>query len=184
MSLLYNLQSWTIPFVRVHSSTLRVHKYHLKLTELFLLYVCIAEPATKAAESKPQPATTAATSAPQPQKSAPSTTSPPPREMPPVPSVPKEPLSVKPVGSPTPAPVSAKPSAAPAPAGAPKKGTPGIDYISGSRAEQRVKMSRMRLRIASRLKEAQNTAAMLTTFNECDLRSVPRNRHTQLAYST
>lgn len=34
-----------------------------------------------------------------------------------------------------------------------------------------VKMNRMRLRIAQRLKEAQNTCAMLTTFNEVDMRS-------------
>lgn len=33
-----------------------------------------------------------------------------------------------------------------------------------------VKMNRMRLRIAQRLKEAQNTCAMLTTFNEVDMR--------------
>lgn len=33
-------------------------------------------------------------------------------------------------------------------------------------------MSRMRLRIADRLKEAQNVNAMLTTFNEVDMRSV------------
>jgi pyruvate/2-oxoglutarate dehydrogenase complex dihydrolipoamide acyltransferase (E2) component len=33
-----------------------------------------------------------------------------------------------------------------------------------------VKMNRMRLRIAERLKEAQNTNAMLTTFNEVDMR--------------
>lgn len=37
------------------------------------------------------------------------------------------------------------------------------------RSETRVKMTRMRQRIASRLKEAQNTAAMLTTFQECDM---------------
>lgn len=41
--------------------------------------------------------------------------------------------------------------------------------VVGPRAEQRVKMSRMRLRIAQRLKDAQNTCAMLTTFNEVDL---------------
>ncbi|BGP39745.1 hypothetical protein JCM10450v2_003715 [Rhodotorula kratochvilovae] len=39
----------------------------------------------------------------------------------------------------------------------------------GSRNETRVKMSRMRARIAERLKEAQNTAASLTTFNEIDM---------------
>ena len=37
------------------------------------------------------------------------------------------------------------------------------------RSETRVKMTRMRQRIAQRLKEAQNTAAMLTTFQECDM---------------
>ncbi len=38
--------------------------------------------------------------------------------------------------------------------------------------EQRVPMSRLRQRVAERLKEAQNTAAMLTTFNEADMQSV------------
>lgn len=52
---------------------------------------------------------------------------------------------------------------------------PPADYsreITGTRTEQRVKMNRMRLKIAARLKEAQNTNAMLTTFNEIDMRSV------------
>lgn len=40
---------------------------------------------------------------------------------------------------------------------------------AGDRSETRVKMTRMRLRIAQRLKEAQGTAAMLTTFQECDM---------------
>ncbi|PPJ57861.1 hypothetical protein CBER1_00055 [Cercospora berteroae] len=39
----------------------------------------------------------------------------------------------------------------------------------GSRSENRVKMNRMRLRIAERLKQSQNTAASLTTFNEVDM---------------
>jgi 2-oxoglutarate dehydrogenase E2 component (dihydrolipoamide succinyltransferase) len=38
--------------------------------------------------------------------------------------------------------------------------------------EERVRMSRLRQRIAQRLKEAQNTAAMLTTFNEVDMSTV------------
>lgn len=38
--------------------------------------------------------------------------------------------------------------------------------------EERVKMSRLRLTIARRLKDAQNTAAMLTTFNEVDMSAV------------
>ncbi|OIW26759.1 dihydrolipoamide succinyltransferase [Coniochaeta ligniaria NRRL 30616] len=43
--------------------------------------------------------------------------------------------------------------------------TPGL----GNREERRVKMNRMRLRIAERLKQSQNTAASLTTFNEVDM---------------
>jgi 2-oxoglutarate dehydrogenase E2 component (dihydrolipoamide succinyltransferase) len=38
--------------------------------------------------------------------------------------------------------------------------------------EERVRMTRLRQRIAERLKEAQNTAAMLTTFNEVDMSAV------------
>lgn len=41
--------------------------------------------------------------------------------------------------------------------------------INGTRTETRVQMSRMRLKIAERLKESQNTNAMLTTFNEIDM---------------
>ncbi|VEL15597.1 unnamed protein product [Protopolystoma xenopodis] len=40
---------------------------------------------------------------------------------------------------------------------------------SALRGEERVKMNRMRRRIAQRLKESQNTCAMLTTFNEVDM---------------
>ncbi len=57
---------------------------------------------------------------------------------------------------------AAKPAAAPAAAPVP----------AGPREEQRVPMTRIRARIAERLKEAQNTAAMLTTFNEVDLTAV------------
>jgi 2-oxoglutarate dehydrogenase E2 component (dihydrolipoamide succinyltransferase) len=42
----------------------------------------------------------------------------------------------------------------------------------GNRVERRVKMNRMRLRTAERLKQSQNTAASLTTFNEVDMSSV------------
>jgi 2-oxoglutarate dehydrogenase E2 component (dihydrolipoamide succinyltransferase) len=42
----------------------------------------------------------------------------------------------------------------------------------GSRPQERVKMTRLRSRIAARLKEAQNTAAILTSFNEVDLKAV------------
>ncbi|HUI97646.1 MAG TPA: 2-oxoglutarate dehydrogenase complex dihydrolipoyllysine-residue succinyltransferase [Xanthobacteraceae bacterium] len=48
--------------------------------------------------------------------------------------------------------------------------------------EERVKMTRLRATIARRLKEAQNTAAMLTTFNEVDMSPVMalRNRYKDL----
>ncbi|MBI5165380.1 MAG: 2-oxoglutarate dehydrogenase complex dihydrolipoyllysine-residue succinyltransferase [Magnetospirillum sp.] len=63
------------------------------------------------------------------------------------------------IAQPQPAPVAA-PSPAPAfPAGPRPKAA----------LEERVKMTRLRKRIAERLKEAQNTAAMLTTFNEVDM---------------
>ncbi|ORY79488.1 hypothetical protein BCR37DRAFT_370089 [Protomyces lactucae-debilis] len=46
----------------------------------------------------------------------------------------------------------------------------------GNRSEKHVKMNRMRLRIAERLKESQNTAAFLTTFNEVDMGAVMEMR--------
>jgi len=61
-----------------------------------------------------------------------------------------------------------RPAAAPvtAPSAAPRG--PGADAAR----EERVKMTRLRRTIATRLKEAQNTAAMLTTFNEVDMSAV------------
>lgn len=47
-----------------------------------------------------------------------------------------------------------------------------IAKISGTRAEARVKMSRMRQTVATRLKDSQNTCAMLTTFNEINMGNV------------
>ncbi|MEO5578741.1 MAG: 2-oxo acid dehydrogenase subunit E2, partial [Sphingomicrobium sp.] len=43
---------------------------------------------------------------------------------------------------------------------------------TGERREERIKISRMRQTIATRLKEAQNTAALLTTFNDVDMTAV------------
>ena len=57
----------------------------------------------------------------------------------------------------------AQPAAAPAPAPAVRASRPP------EAGEERVKMTRLRATIARRLKEAQNTAAMLTTFNEVDM---------------
>ncbi len=58
-----------------------------------------------------------------------------------------------------------RPAAAPAPAAPPAARGPGPEAAR----EERVKMTRLRRTIASRLKEAQNNAAMLTTFNEVDM---------------
>ena len=66
----------------------------------------------------------------------------------------------------------------PKPAPAPQKSSPPKEAESkpaaapGGREERRVKMNRMRLRIAERLKQSQNTAASLTTFNEVDMSSI------------
>jgi 2-oxoglutarate dehydrogenase E2 component (dihydrolipoamide succinyltransferase) len=60
----------------------------------------------------------------------------------------------------------AKPASAPAPM--PVARAP---HELGAR-EERVRMTRLRRRVAERLKEAQNTAAMLTTFNEVDMTEV------------
>jgi 2-oxoglutarate dehydrogenase E2 component (dihydrolipoamide succinyltransferase) len=72
----------------------------------------------------------------------------------------------KPKAGPAPAPASTpspalRPSTAPAPADG-----------KANRGERRVPMTRLRARIAERLVEAQSTAAMLTTFNEVDLKAV------------
>ena len=52
-----------------------------------------------------------------------------------------------------------------------------LDYVrhgapAGPRPEERVRMTRLRTRIAERMKQAQNTAAILTSFNEVDLKAV------------
>ena len=50
------------------------------------------------------------------------------------------------------------------------------DRVDTSKHQERIKMSRLRMTIAKRLKEAQNTAAMLTTYNEVDMSSVMKIR--------
>ncbi len=55
--------------------------------------------------------------------------------------------------------------------------SPGVDKkFQDKGPEERVKMSRLRATIAKRLKEAQNTAAMLTTFNEVDMSMIMQMR--------
>ncbi len=67
--------------------------------------------------------------------------------------------------------VTAAASSKPAPAAAPAPAPAAAPAASG-RGEERVRMTRLRQTIAKRLKEAQNTAAMLTTFNDVDMTAV------------
>lgn len=53
---------------------------------------------------------------------------------------------------------------------------PAARRVTGAREEQRVPMTRIRSRIAERLVEAQQTAAMLTTFNEVDMKAIGDTR--------
>jgi 2-oxoglutarate dehydrogenase E2 component (dihydrolipoamide succinyltransferase) len=70
--------------------------------------------------------------------------------------------------APTPAPVSA-PASAPSPVPVPAARSTSPD---DSAREERVRMTKLRQTISRRLKDAQNTAAMLTTFNEVDMSEV------------
>jgi 2-oxoglutarate dehydrogenase E2 component (dihydrolipoamide succinyltransferase) len=74
------------------------------------------------------------------------------------PEAPAAPAAPAPSPPPAPSPTASKPAAA------------------GERREERVKMSRLRQTVARRLKEAQNTAAMLTTFNDVDMTAVMEAR--------
>ena len=67
-------------------------------------------------------------------------------------------------------------SAAPAPAVAAAPAPAPV--AAGDRGEERVKMTRLRQTVARRLKDAQNTAALLTTFNDCDMSAVIEARNT------
>jgi 2-oxoglutarate dehydrogenase E2 component (dihydrolipoamide succinyltransferase) len=70
-----------------------------------------------------------------------------------------------------PAPEAKAPAPAPAPAPATPAATPPAP-AAGERREERMQMTRLRQTVAKRLKEAQNTAAMLTTFNDVDMSAV------------
>ena len=80
----------------------------------------------------------------------------------------------EPAAAETPASARPRPSAPEArPGPAPER---RIVPHAGRGREERVKMTRLRRRIAERLKEAQNTAAILTTYNEADLGAVMQLR--------
>jgi 2-oxoglutarate dehydrogenase E2 component (dihydrolipoamide succinyltransferase) len=76
-----------------------------------------------------------------------------------------------PVGT-APAPAAKSPASEPAPKPAPAAKPAAPAPVPGSRGVRRERMSTLRQRIATRLVEAQHTAAMLTTFNECDMTAV------------
>ncbi|MBX4898291.1 2-oxoglutarate dehydrogenase complex dihydrolipoyllysine-residue succinyltransferase [Rhizobium bangladeshense] len=59
-----------------------------------------------------------------------------------------------------------------APAAAAPAAARGPSTVEDASREERVKMTRLRQTIAKRLKDAQNTAAMLTTYNEVDMKAV------------
>jgi 2-oxoglutarate dehydrogenase E2 component (dihydrolipoamide succinyltransferase) len=84
----------------------------------------------------------------------------------------------------SPAQAGAQAPQAKAPAPEAKAPPPGPRPSPGSseRREERIKMSRLRQTIAKRLKDAQNTAAMLTTFNDVEMSAVieARARHKDL----
>jgi 2-oxoglutarate dehydrogenase E2 component (dihydrolipoamide succinyltransferase) len=78
------------------------------------------------------------------------------------------------------APPSPPPAATAAPP--PPPTAPIRTSAPGERREERVRMTRLRQTVARRLKEAQNTAAMLTTFNDVDMSAVieARSRYKDL----
>lgn len=116
-----------------------------------------------AASSPSEPAKPAASESAAAEPAAASST-PPPSSKPPVPPKPSAPSAVKDVSK-----VSAKPLDT----------ADSQPKVIGTRSENRVKINRMRGRIAQRLKDAQNTYAMLTTFNEIDMSNAieMRNLH-------
>ena len=74
------------------------------------------------------------------------------------------------------APVAAAPAPAaalaPKPAAASPTFAPSVNVPLGNRPEQRVPMTRLRMRVAERLVQSQSTAAILTTFNEVNMKPV------------
>merc|ERR1711936_374620 len=132
-----------------------------------------AKPAAAPAPAPAAPAPAAsAPPPPPPPPAAPAAAAPIPTTPPPPPPRPAAPLAARPPPPPM-------PPIAPAAGAAPVLRMPPADpttEIAGTRSEHRVKMNRMRMKIASRLKDAQNTNAMLTTFNELDMSAIMQLR--------
>merc|ERR1712183_90916 len=136
-----------------------------------------AKPAAAPAAAAPAPAAAAPPPPPPPPAAAPAApaaaaAAPIPATPPPPPPRPAAPLAARPPPPPM-------PPKAPVAGAAPVLRMPPADpasEIAGTRSEHRVKMNRMRMKIASRLKDAQNTNAMLTTFNELDMSAIMQLR--------
>ncbi|KAL1501018.1 hypothetical protein ABEB36_006423 [Hypothenemus hampei] len=153
-------------------------------TPLFKLKVTGEAPAKPApAEKKEEPKAAAAAPppppppTPPPSQPTPSAAAPPPPPSPPRPQAPPPPRPATPMTS---IPVAAIRHAQSLESSATVKLPPAdpTKEITGTRTEQRVKMNRMRQKIAQRLKEAQNVNAMLTTFNEIDMTNIMDFRKT------
>ncbi|XP_065188570.1 dihydrolipoyllysine-residue succinyltransferase component of 2-oxoglutarate dehydrogenase complex, mitochondrial-like [Sycon ciliatum] len=114
-------------------------------------------PAAAASSSASQSAPAASAAAPPAPVAA---AAPPPTSAPPTPALKSAPMAA----------TSSTP-----PAGAASSSSTGAP-TEESRSERREKMNRMRLRIAERLKDSQNTYAMLTTFNEIDMTNAKQLR--------
>merc|ERR1712142_1289535 len=130
-----------------------------------------APSAPKPAAAAPAPEPVAAAPPPPPPPPAAPAAAPIPATPPPPPPKPAAPMASRP----PPAPMPPRPIAGAAPVVRMPPADPTKE-IAGTRSEHRVKMNRMRMRIASRLKEAQNTNAMLTTFNELDMSAIMQLR--------
>ena len=81
-------------------------------------------------------------------------------------------LEPEPAPAPSPEPQRSAPPATRNPVPVPARDMRIPATTSESSREERVKMTRLRQTIALRLKEAQNNAAMLTTFNDADMTAV------------
>uniref|UniRef100_A0A061SJ96 dihydrolipoyllysine-residue succinyltransferase n=1 Tax=Tetraselmis sp. GSL018 TaxID=582737 RepID=A0A061SJ96_9CHLO len=84
-------------------------------------------------------------------------------------ATPEEPKKEEPAAAPGAKPVPQTPAAGSDAASPPQSEPPSEPPFGGPGRERRVKMTRMRKRVAERLKGAQNTYAMLSTFNEIDM---------------
>merc|ERR1711881_316618 len=142
------------------------------ITELLVEEGSTAQPGVQLLKIQLGPGGAKPAAAPAPAAPAPAAAAPIPTTPPPPPPRPAAPLAARPPPPPM-------PPKAPAAGAAPVLRMPPADpttEIAGTRSEHRVKMNRMRMKIASRLKDAQNSNAMLTTFNELDMSAIMQLR--------